>query len=187
MKPRSKIANQSAFFRRPTDMHHYLTNTMKQLCTLLLSLLYYTFGFAQTDLPQVKIKTLKGGELLFSSLAATNDTALIVSFWATWCIPCITELETINDQLEERQQQTPFKLIAISVDDNRSSARVPSFAKGRGWSFPIYLDTNSDLKRALNINDIPHILIIKNGKIIYQHTGYVPGNEEELFEVISKQ
>ncbi|QNA44837.1 TlpA family protein disulfide reductase [Lacibacter sediminis] len=160
---------------------------MRKLCIILLCLFYYTFGFAQTDLPQVKIKTLNGAEVGFAQLSANKDTALIVSFWATWCIPCITELETINDQLQERQLQTPFKLIAVSVDDTRSSARVPSFVKGRGWNFPIYLDTNSDLKRALNINDIPHILIIKNGKIIYQHTGYVPGNEEELFEVISKQ
>ena len=160
---------------------------MKQLSLFLLALLTYTLSVAQSDLPAVKIKQLSGAEVLFSALASSSDTALIVSFWATWCIPCITELETINDQLDERKQITPFKLIAISVDDTRSAARVPSFVKGRGWSFPIYFDTNSDLKRALNINDIPHILIIKNGKIIYQHTGYIPGNEEELFEVISKQ
>jgi cytochrome c biogenesis protein CcmG, thiol:disulfide interchange protein DsbE len=187
MKSSSKIANQFSFFRRPTDMKYYLTNTMKQLCLLPIALFSYTIALAQSDLPQVKIKTLRGEELSFSVLASIKDTAIIVSFWATWCIPCITELETINDQLYERQQQTPFKLIAVSIDDTRSAARVPSFVKGRGWRFPIYLDTNSDLKRALNINDIPHILIIKNGKIIYQHTGYVPGNEEELFEVISKQ
>ena len=160
---------------------------MKQLSLFLLALLTYTVSVAQSDLPQVKIKSVSGSEISFSTLASSNDTALIVSFWATWCIPCITELETINDQLEERKQVTPFKLIAISVDDTRSAARVPSFVKGRGWNFAVYFDTNSDLKRALNINDIPHILIIKNGKIIYQHTGYVPGNEEELFEVISKQ
>lgn len=160
---------------------------MKQLSLIFLALLTYTLSAAQSDLPQVKIKQLSGSELLFSAIASNSDTALIVSFWATWCIPCITELETINDQLEERRLVTPFQLIAISIDDTRSAARVPSFVKGRGWNFPIYLDTNSDLKRALNINDIPHILIIKKGKIIYQHTGYVPGNEEELFEVISKQ
>ena len=160
---------------------------MKQLILSLLLVTYCTCLHAQSDLPSTKIKSLSGKDVLFSALAINSDTAIIVSFWATWCIPCITELETINDQLQERQLQKPFKLIAISVDDTRSAARVPSFVKGRGWNFPIYLDQNSDLKRALNINDIPHILIIKNGKIIYQHTGYVPGNEEELFEVIGKQ
>jgi peroxiredoxin len=105
-----------------------------------------------------------------------------VSLWATWCIPCINELENIHEQYAERQKQTPFKIVAISIDDSRTSARVKSFVKGKGWTFDIYLDENSDLKRALNINDVPHVLIIKKGKIVYQHNGYVPGNEEELFE-----
>jgi cytochrome c biogenesis protein CcmG, thiol:disulfide interchange protein DsbE len=80
------------------------------------------------------------------------------------------------------QKETPFKIAAVSIDDSRTSSRVKSFVAGRGWNFDIYLDVNSDLKRALNINDVPHILIIKKGKIVYQHNGYVPGNEIELFE-----
>jgi hypothetical protein len=91
-------------------------------------------------------------------------------------------LESINDQYADRQKETPFKVIAISIDDARTSARVKSFVKGKGWTFDIYLDPNSDLKRALNVNEVPHVLIIKNGKIVYQHNGYLPGNEEELFE-----
>jgi len=137
---------------------------------------------AQNDLPDVKIKTLTGNEVNFKSLGNNGDTALIVSLWATWCIPCINELENINEQFEEMQKETPFKLAAVSIDDARTSSRVKSFVKGRGWNFDIYTDINSDLKRALNVNDVPHILIIKNGKIVYQHNGYVPGNEVELFE-----
>jgi hypothetical protein len=91
-------------------------------------------------------------------------------------------LEVISEQYEERQKETPFRLIAISVDDSRTTKRVKPFVKGRGWPFEIYLDVNSDLKRALNVNDVPHVLIIKSGKIIYQHNGYVAGNEEVLFE-----
>jgi cytochrome c biogenesis protein CcmG, thiol:disulfide interchange protein DsbE len=137
---------------------------------------------AQNNLPDVRIKTLTGNEINFNSLSAKGDTAIVVSLWATWCIPCINELESINEQYEELQKETPFKLVAISVDDSRTSSRVKSFVAGRGWDFPIYLDVNSDLKRALNINDVPHILVIKKGKIVYQHNGYVPGNEIELFE-----
>ncbi len=141
-------------------------------------------GFSQNNLPAIKIKTLAGQEISFNDLSVNGDTVLVVSLWATWCIPCIQELETINDQYDERQKDRPFKLVAISIDDTRTSTRVRSFAMGRGWAFDIYLDTNSDLKKALNVNDVPHLLIIKNGKIVYQQNGYVPGNEEELFEKI---
>ena len=139
-------------------------------------------SLAQNDLPDVKIKTLTGKEVNFNSLGKPGDTAIIVSLWATWCIPCINELENINEQYEEIQKEIPFRIAAISIDDSRTSSRVKSFVAGRGWNFDIYLDVNSDLKRALNINDVPHILIIKKGKIVYQHNGYVPGNEIELFE-----
>jgi len=140
------------------------------------------YAFGQNELPDVKIKNLNGQEINFKSLGGGNDTAVVVNLWATWCIPCIQELESINDQYADRQKETPFKIIAVSIDDARTSGRVRSFVKGKGWTFDIYLDANSDLKRALNVIDVPHVLIIKNGKIVYQHNGYLPGNEEELFE-----
>ena len=150
----------------------------------MIALLAGSMSFAQNELPDVKLKTLTGDEIHFNTLSNNNDTVLIVSLWATWCVPCIQELEAISEQYDDRQKEMPFRLIAISIDDSRTTQRVRPFAKGRGWPFEIYLDVNSDLKRALNINDVPHVLIIKNGKIVYQHNGYVAGNEEELFEKI---
>ena len=55
-------------------------------------------GFSQNNLPAIKIKTLAGQEISFNNLSVNGDTLLVVSLWATWCIPCIQELETINDQ-----------------------------------------------------------------------------------------
>jgi cytochrome c biogenesis protein CcmG, thiol:disulfide interchange protein DsbE len=155
---------------------------MRKIISAFICIMACLSGFSQEQLPDIRVRSLNGKEVSFQTIGNKPDTAIIVSLWATWCIPCINELETINEQYAERQKETPFKLIAISVDDARTSSRVRSFARGRGWNFDIYLDINNDLKRALNVNDVPHILIIKNGKIVYQHNGYVPGNEEELFE-----
>ena len=154
--------------------------------SVLLSFLVYNSSSAQNALPDTKIKSLQGNEVMFNSFGNTRDTAVIISFWATWCIPCIQELNTIHDQYEDRQKETPFRFIAISIDDARTTQKVKPFVAGKGWPYEIYLDVNSDLKRALNIIDVPHILIIKNGKIVYQHNGYVNGNEEELFEILKK-
>jgi len=149
--------------------------------SVLLSFLITNIS-AQNSLPDTKIKSLQGKEVMFNSFGNTQDTAVIISFWATWCIPCIQELNTIHAQYEDRQKETPFRFIAISIDDSRTMQIAKPFVAGKGWPYEIYLDVNSDLKRALNIIDVPHILIIKNGKIVYQHNGYVNGNEEELFE-----
>ena len=153
----------------------------KRYLLIFLSLVIYNLSAAQNSLPDTKIRSLAGNEVFFNSLG-NSDTAIIVSFWATWCIPCIQELNTIHDQYDERQKETPFRFVAISIDDSRTTQKVKPFVAGQGWPFEIYLDVNSDLKRALNIIDVPHILIIKKGKIVYQHNGYVNGNEEELFE-----
>lgn len=156
---------------------------MYKIClSFLLTLIIYNTAAGQNSLPDTKIRSLQGNDILFNSFGNAKDTAVIISFWATWCIPCIQELNTINDQFEERQKETPFRFVAISIDDARTAQKVKPFVAGKGWPFEIYLDPNSDLKRALNIIDVPHILIIKNGKIVYQHSGYVNGNEEELFE-----
>ena len=48
------------------------------------------------------------------------------------------------------------------------------------------LDDNQDLKRALNISVLPHLLVTKNGKIVYRKTSYTPGSEDELYEIIQK-
>lgn len=157
---------------------------MKKIILFFVCLYLSGISFAQNDLPDIKIRTLAGEEFRFNSLSKLNDTVLIVSLWATWCIPCIQELEAISDQYDQRQKETPFRLIAVSIDDSRTTNRVKPFVKGKGWPFDIYLDVNSDLKRALNINDVPHVLVIKNGKIVYQHNGYVAGNEEELFDFV---
>ncbi len=163
-------------------MKHQKFNLL--LCGVLILVLSFLtiYASAQNELPDVKIRNLNGQEVNFKGLSAMGDTAVVVNLWATWCIPCIEELESINDQYADRQKETPFRVIAVSIDDARTSARVKSFVKGKGWTFDIYLDPNSDLKRALNVNEVPHVLIIKNGKIVYQHSGYLPGNEEELFE-----
>jgi len=140
---------------------------------------------AQENFPSIKLKSVSGQTIDFADLAASSkDTMVVLSFWATWCIPCVTELETINDELEEKQAIRPFKFIGVSIDDSRTSQRVKPFIKGKGWKFEVMMDINSELKRALNITDVPHVLILKDNKIAYRHTGYIAGEEDNLFETI---
>lgn len=143
---------------------------------------------AQNSLPAIKIKSTTGLELAFNQLFPETDSSItVISFWATWCGPCIKEIDAFTEKLEEWQKVLPIKLLGISVDDSRTSHKVKSFVKGRGWDFPIFQDVNNDLKRALNIPNVPHTIVIKSGKILFQTDGYVPGNEDEIVEKIKKQ
>ena len=61
------------------------------------------------------------------------------------------------------------------------------FVNGKGWDYTVLLDPNSDLRRAMGVNNPPHTFVL-NGKneIVWQHNGYADGDEDELFEVIQK-
>lgn len=159
---------------------------MKKIFQLLLAgMLVLAHAYGQESFPTVSVKNMQGKDVDFSKLIGqSGDTAVIVSFWATWCVPCVSELDNINEVYADWQRTKPMKLLAVSIDDARTSQRVKPFVTGKGWKFAVYSDVNNDLKRAMNITDVPYVMIIKNNKVVYQHTGYVAGNEDELLEKI---
>ncbi|NOS93987.1 MAG: TlpA family protein disulfide reductase [Cyclobacteriaceae bacterium] len=159
---------------------------MKPLKILSIILLCSCFAYGQQDMPSCKLLGLDGETYEVMGDFSVPDRLYVISFWATWCAPCIVELEELNDVYEEWIKQVDFTLIAVSVDDARTEMRVNSFVKGKGWPFIILKDTNQELKRRLGINDVPHVLIVKNKKIIYAHTGYTAGDEIELLETLKK-
>ena len=156
---------------------------MKKILLTLCLGLYGLSALSQNDLPNVDLKTMKGD--IVSIVDTTNkDGITIISLWATWCVPCLKELDAINDVYEEWQEETNVQLLAVSVDDSRTVKRVKSMVNGKSWDYTVLLDTNNDLKRALNASSIPLTILVKNNKIIYEHSGYSPGAELELYEKI---
>ena len=136
--------------------------------------------------PSVDIKNIEG-KIINTDEFDNGGKPIIVSFWATWCKPCAKELDAISEVYDEWQDETGVRLLAISIDDARNTAKIAPFANGKDWPYEVYLDANSDLKRALNVNAIPHTFLL-NGKkeIVWQHTSYFDGDEDELFEEIQK-
>lgn len=152
---------------------------------LFFTLLITFSSFSQDQVLETSIKTLKGGTTSLKEIVQQNDL-IIVSLWATWCVPCINELDAISDVYEDWQDETNVELVAVSVDDSRTVNRVRPLVNGRDWEFTILLDINNNLKRALNTSTVPLTLIIKNGEIVYRHSGYTPGAEDTLYEEIKK-
>ena len=118
---------------------------------------------------------------------SNNGNPIIISFWATWCKPCKAELNTIAEEYDDWTDETGVKLIAVSIDDARSSTRVEPYINAQGWEYLVLLDPNGDLKRAMNVNNVPHTFLVDgNGKIVWDHNNYSPWDEEELYEELVK-
>jgi peroxiredoxin len=160
---------------------------MKKLVFILSVVLFvFTIQAQETSIPNVEIKTLDGK--VFNTSDIKNDgKPIIIDFWATWCKPCVQELEAIESVYKQWQEETGVKIYAISVDNSRSMSRVAPFVNTKGWEYEVLLDPNSVFKEAMNVVNVPHVFLLNgSGEIVHQHTAYADGDEDELFELIKK-
>ena len=155
---------------------------MKKVFILSIFIAIASLSFSQ--IPNVQVKTIDGGT--FNTSDIDNDgKPIIISFWATWCKPCVKELSAIAEVYDDWQEETGVKLYAISIDNARSMSRVAPFVNGKDWSYEVFIDSNSDFKRAMNVVNVPHTFVLDSkGNVVWQHTSYADGDEEELFEVL---
>tara|TARA_B110000438_G_C15535990_1_gene530602 strand:+ start:120 stop:614 length:495 start_codon:yes stop_codon:yes gene_type:complete len=159
---------------------------MKKILIILITIVVsYGITFSQErSLPNIEVKTLKGSSFNIQELE-NDGKPMVISFWATWCKPCKKELNAIAEVYEDWQDETGVKLIAISIDDTRSMSKVAPYVNSSDWEYDVYLDSNSDLKRAMGVSTVPHTFLINGeGKIVWNHKGYIDGDEEELYEQI---
>lgn len=159
---------------------------MKTLFLILIVTLgnLYTYG---QELPlNINLKTINNNDIALKEIV--KDDLVLVTFWATWCKPCQSELRALQEIEEEWKDK--IRVVAITIDDARAVAKVKSLVKGRKWPFEVYLDQNKDLYQALNITSIPYSIIVYKGKIVWTHIGYTPGNEyiivDKALEMLKK-
>lgn len=133
------------------------------------------------DVPDFSLKTLDGSTYRLSD--DLGKKVIILDFWATWCEPC----KKFMKRLQEIQDTHPgVTVVAISVDDSSAYTKVGQFIRGKGFRFTVLLDPDSQVAKVLNPElKIPFTVIIdKGGAIVYTHTGYAPGDEQEVIKKI---
>ena len=161
---------------------------MKQ--ATIFAFLFFCFAMvatAQKTVPSVTVKTLDGQVVNLKDYAAKRGKTLIIDFWATWCSPCKKELDTVAEDYEEWQKKYNVELLAITIDNQRALPKVPGIVESKGWEYIIFAGNEEDMRNAFNFQTIPQTLVIdKNGKIVFEHNGYVAGDEEELEKAVAK-
>jgi len=142
-------------------------------------------AYAQS-IPSVKLKDLTGATI--DTGALENDgNPIVICFWATWCSPCKRELNTYMDYYGDWQEETGVKIVAVSIDDSRSTNRVSPYIMSSGWEFEILLDPAGDFKRAMQVMNVPHTFLYNGmGELVWSHNNYADGDEEELYEELLK-
>lgn len=112
---------------------------------------------------------------------AKSGKPVVLSFFATWCKPCMQELEAINELYPDWQDEYGVQVYLVSIDRAQDIHKVAPLVNGNGWDFPVLFDPNGTLQRALNVKNVPHLFVVNSkGEIVYQHNAYLPGDEKEI-------
>ncbi len=110
-----------------------------------------------------------------------------MAFWLTTCMPCLAEFSAYTQHFTEWKQQADFNLVGISIDFPERFQKIGPMAAERKWPFPVYWDRTRAFKSILpgGLNGMPQVFLFdKTGKLVWQHKGYSPGTEQELFDQI---
>lgn len=159
---------------------------MKKILVAAASL-FLAFSLHAQELPDTQVKDVSTGKKMPFSQAIEKGKVTVISFWATWCVPCKKEIKNISLKLPEWKKEADFNYMTISIDEARAEGLVRTYAISQGWQFPYLIDPNSDLKRSLSFQSVPYTIIIdKAGKIVFSHIGYEEGGEGEVWAKVKE-
>ena len=107
---------------------------------------------------------------------------LVLNFWATWCVPCIQELPSLN-QFQKQFASSGVVVLGVSVDQNERAYR--QFLKRAGVTFRTSRDPQADLSSRYGTFKYPETYVIdRNGKVVQKHIGPRDWMDERLLAEI---
>lgn len=155
-----------------------------RMLPLVIIMLIAFAGQANAQLPSYRLKNISGKTVDTSTLAS-QGRPFIISFFATWCKPCIRELTAIAEVYQDWQAETGVTLYAVSIDKAQNANKVKPLVDLHEWPYEVLLDVNGDFRRSFGGEMIPFVIVCDpDGKIVYRHSGYTEGSEEELITKI---
>jgi peroxiredoxin len=134
-------------------------------------------GAESSDVTDFTLNDVDGNSVSLSQYAGKGKP-VIISFWATWCKPCVAEMPHLQRLFDAKKAI----VLAISLDGPETEAEVAPFVKSKGFTFPVLLDTETRAASLYNPRRAaPFTVIIdKVGKIVKRREGFNPGDEVQL-------
>ena len=159
--------------------------TMNRITKIITSFLLLGISIGNyAQLPDITLPDIYGQQVQVGTLPKQGHP-VILSFFATWCKPCMRELSAISQEYDEWQETTGVEVVIVSVDEGQNLMKVKPLIEGNNWPFKTLLDTGGLLKQAMHVQNIPHVYVLnKEGQIVYNHVGYIDGDEENLIKCL---
>lgn len=108
-----------------------------------------------TPAPDVTLSLLSGSRLSVKDL---RGKAVLVNFWATWCVPCQWEMP-LMETLYRAYKDRGFVVLAISLDQG-DPARVQAFVADRKLTYPVALDPQMAAAKPFGVRGLPATFLV---------------------------
>jgi peroxiredoxin len=134
------------------------------------------------EAPAIEAKLLDGTQK--AQFGAGTGQVTIINFWATWCVPCRTEMPAIQSYYDKYKSQG-LQVLAISMDDPRDLTQVRKVAQA--FSFPIALKADADFKGFGRIWRMPSTFVVDKNGILRKngHEGDPTVDEQSLEALVT--
>jgi thiol-disulfide isomerase/thioredoxin len=149
--------------------------SLRPLCTTLLLCLFVVSAQGKRA-PNLELKDLSGNKQKLDSL---HGSIAVVSFWATWCVPCRDELPRLS-KLTQEYSPSGVRFIAISIDEQKDRDKVAPYVAGQKLAMDIWVGGDTDMMARVGLGDIvPGTIILdQQGEIIGRIMG--EAREEDI-------
>lgn len=114
--------------------------------------------------PDFKATTVDGVPAT-KTIADYNGDVVLLNIWATWCLPCRTEMPSIQS-LHDRFAARGLKVVAVSVDNPGTADEIRRFRDQYGLTFEILHDASGAIKRDYQTTGVPETFVIGRDGVI---------------------
>ncbi|MFH1529470.1 MAG: DUF6029 family protein [Pseudomonadota bacterium] len=137
------------------------------------------------ELAGLVLEDVNGEELRLADFAGKD--VLVISFWATYCKPCKTEMPFLQE-LHDRYGAQGLKVVGISLDTPETESGVVPFLSKNHYTYTVAVDRQSELTNVLNPKTtLPHLVIYdRSGRKILAKDGFTPGDRPGLEAKVKK-
>lgn len=138
-----------------------------------------------TKRPPVQDFILTDADGKLKKLSEFRGNVVILSFWASWCTPCLVELPTFAE-IEKRLHAKGLRVLAVNVDEgNEGKTFAKDFWKKKDFSFPSFFDSSKQIAQIFDVEALPSNFVIdREGRIAFSGFGANDWSNPQTVEFI---
>ncbi len=128
------------------------------------------------------VYTASGEKVQLSDFAGKP---IVLNFWTSWCGPCQAEMPDFQKAYEQYGDKVQFVMVNLTYSGSETKEKAQAILKEKGYTFPVFFDTDADAGKAYNVESIPATFFFdKNGNIVDSYRQMI--DEDTLLKAIKK-